>query len=42
MDILLFDMDGVLLKPLGYHRALKETVRLAGISSGYGEVLLAD
>ena len=42
MDILLFDMDGVLLKPLGYHRALKETVRLAGISSGYGEVQLAD
>lgn len=42
MDILIFDMDGVLLKPLGYHRALKETVRLAGISTGFGEVLLAD
>ncbi len=30
MDILLFDMDGVLLKARGYHRALQETVRLAG------------
>lgn len=42
MDILIFDMDGVLLKAKGYHRALKETVRLAGISSGLGEVELAD
>jgi len=42
MEILIFDMDGVLLKPFGYHRALKETVRLAGISTGFGEVLLAD
>lgn len=39
---MLFDMDGVLLKPRGYHRALKETVRLAGISTGYGEVRLTD
>ena len=30
MDILLFDMDGVLLEARGYHRALQETVRLAG------------
>ncbi len=42
MDILIFDMDGVLLRPYGYHRALKETVRLAGISTGIGEVLLTD
>lgn len=42
MNLLIFDMDGVLLKPLGYHRALKETVRLAGIAVGYGEVLLTD
>jgi len=42
MEILIFDMDGVLLKPSGYHCALKETVRLAGISTGFGEVLLVD
>ncbi len=42
MEITLFDMDGVLLEPKGYHRALQETVRLAGLSMGYGEVLLAD
>ncbi len=30
MDILLFDMDGVLLEAQGYHRALQETVRLMG------------
>ena len=30
MDILIFDMDGVLLEAKGYHRALQETVRLAG------------
>lgn len=30
MDILIFDMDGVLLEARGYHRALQETVRLAG------------
>jgi phosphoglycolate phosphatase-like HAD superfamily hydrolase len=42
MDILLFDMDGVLVKPMGYHRALQEVVRLAGIKTGFGEVLLTD
>lgn len=42
MDILLFDMDGVLVKPWGYHRALKETVRLASIATGFGEVQLGD
>lgn len=30
MDILILDMDGVLLEARGYHRALQETVRLAG------------
>ena len=40
MDILVFDMDGVLVRPVGYHRALQETVRLAGISSGIGPVEL--
>lgn len=29
MDILIFDMDGVLLKANGYHRALQKTVELA-------------
>ena len=42
MDFLIFDMDGVLLRPMGYHRALQETVRLAGIATGFGEVQLAD
>lgn len=42
MDILIFDMDGVLVRPRGYHRALQETVRLAGITTGFGEVLLTD
>jgi len=42
MEILIFDMDGVLIKTWGYHRALQETVRLAGISTGFGEVLLSD
>ncbi|MDZ7844820.1 MAG: hypothetical protein U5K99_08480 [Anaerolineales bacterium] len=35
--ILLFDMDGVLLDPRGYHRALQETVRLTGLALGYQE-----
>ncbi len=34
MNILIFDMDGVLLEPNGYHRALQETVRLVGESLG--------
>jgi phosphoglycolate phosphatase-like HAD superfamily hydrolase len=42
MEILLFDMDGVLVKPRAYHRALQETVRLAGIATGFGEVQLAE
>lgn len=40
--ILIFDMDGVLLRPLGYHRALKETVRLGGQEMGYEDVTLSD
>ena len=42
MDLLIFDMDGVLLKPRGYHLALQETVRLAGQSIGMGDVNLSD
>jgi len=33
--ILLFDMDGVLLEPRGYHRALQETVQTIGESLGF-------
>mgnify|MGYP006279019675 CR=1 FL=1 len=33
--ILLFDMDGVLLEPRGYHRALQETVQKIGESLGF-------
>lgn len=40
MKILLFDMDGVLVEPHGYHRALQETVRLIARSLGYAEVRL--
>ncbi|MFO7944397.1 MAG: hypothetical protein R6U51_08900 [Anaerolineales bacterium] len=34
-NILLFDMDGVLLEPRGYHRALQETVQTIGESLGF-------
>jgi len=33
--ILLFDMDGVLLEPRGYHRALQDTVQTMGESLGF-------
>ncbi len=41
MKILLFDMDGVLLTPVGYHRALQDTVALMGISLGFSGVTLS-
>ncbi|MCK5313686.1 MAG: hypothetical protein KAJ53_01120 [Anaerolineales bacterium] len=37
MKILLLDMDGVLIKPLGYHKALQETVRLIAGSLGFAD-----
>lgn len=40
MNILLFDMDGVLLAPQGYHRALQEAVRLISLSLGFEEYQL--
>jgi hypothetical protein len=40
MKILLFDMDGVLLEPRGYHRALQKTVALVGRLLGYRAVNL--
>jgi len=40
--IILFDMDGVLLKPDGYHQALKATVRRIGKSLGVPNVNLTD
>lgn len=40
MEIFIFDMDSVLLNPEGYHRALQETVRLAGVSLGFGNIQL--
>ena len=43
MNIVLLDMDGVLLSPGGYHRALQETVRLMGRAMGFsGSTLLAE
>jgi beta-phosphoglucomutase-like phosphatase (HAD superfamily) len=41
MNILLFDMDGVLLEAQGYHRALQETVRLTAESLGFKGVTLS-
>jgi hypothetical protein len=35
MQILLFDMDSVLLTPMGYYRALQETVRLVAAGLGF-------
>ena len=40
MKILLLDMDGVLLEPGGYHRALQETVAQVGRLLGYQTVNL--
>jgi hypothetical protein len=40
MRILLFDMDGVLLEPHAYHRALIDTVSHVGRVLGYGDVLI--
>ena len=40
MRILLFDLDGVLLEPRGYHRALRETTTLVGQWLGYRRVTL--
>jgi phosphoglycolate phosphatase-like HAD superfamily hydrolase len=42
MEIFLFDMDGVLLQPNGYLRALQETIRLAGLSLGFENVFLSE
>ncbi len=39
---LIFDMDGVLLAPRGYHRALQETVRLGAEELGYPNTTLTD
>jgi hypothetical protein len=38
---LLFDMDSVLLKSEGYHRALQETVRKSAVAAGFGNVHLS-
>ena len=42
MEIFIFDMDGVLLRPHGYHRALQNTVRQVGEKKGFGELTLTD
>jgi hypothetical protein len=39
---LIFDMDGVLLAPRGYHLALQETVRLDAEKLGYPNTTLTD
>lgn len=39
---ILFDMDGVLLKPGGYHQALKATVRRIGLALGIPSAKLTD
>jgi hypothetical protein len=40
--MILFDMDGVLLKPGGYHQALKATVNRIGVALGFPAVDLTD
>jgi phosphoglycolate phosphatase-like HAD superfamily hydrolase len=40
--IIIFDMDGVLLAPRGYHLALQETVRLGAEALGYPNTTLTD
>lgn len=42
MKIILLDMDGVLLKPLAYHKALQETVRLVGRALGFKNTCVTD
>lgn len=42
MKIILLDMDGVLLEPRAYHRALQETVRLVGRALGYKKAHVTD
>ena len=41
MDILIFDMDGVLLEARGYHRALQDTVQLGGKSLSLDNIELS-
>lgn len=41
MDILIFDMDGVLLDARGYHRALQKTVKLAAESLSLDNIELS-
>lgn len=40
MRVLLFDMDGVLLEPHAYHRALVDTVSHVGRVLGYGDIIM--
>ena len=42
MKIILLDMDGVLLKPLAYHKALQETVRLVACALGFKNIDLTE
>lgn len=42
MKLLIFDMDGVLIKSGGYHQALKDTVRVIGDEIGIKEAILTD
>ena len=42
MNILLFDMDGVLLRSLGYHIALQHMVKKVGHALGYQDAALTD
>lgn len=40
MQILLFDLDGVLIEPRAYYLALQETIGMVGRAMGYREVVL--
>ena len=40
MQVMLFDLDGILLEPRGYHQALRDTVGLVGKALGFREIVL--
>ena len=40
MQVMLFDLDGILLDPRGYHQALRDTVELVGKALGFRDIAL--
>jgi phosphoglycolate phosphatase-like HAD superfamily hydrolase len=40
MQVMLFDLDGILLEPRGYHQALRDSVGMVGKALGFREIIL--